>query len=364
MTWKAAALEDRRLDGADRASFEHHAARCADCRAELAALKELHSEARALPLTDLSRFEHARERAALLERASGGAARRAPLPLPRAAVLLAVVACVVAISAMVLHRRSSSSTSSTRASIEPTTDLAEAPRYEVIESPRAMLRAHSEGPFVRVDLADGSAAFHVDRLAKDQQFVVSLPDAEIEATGARFQASVTLGRTRGVTVTEGNVVLRRAGEQAITLREGEGWQRADELPAAALAPRSPLAMSSAGSASAESSAAATARSRARPPPAALETPHVAPRTAASSKYDAAISSFVHGSYAKADGELLEFVREFPEDDRCEDAAWLAAVARRRMGDMDGARARARSYLDAYPQGLRRPEAQHILDEAR
>ncbi len=85
---------------------------------------------------------------------------------------------------------------------------------------------------------------------------------------------------------------------------------------------------------------------------------------AGEKFDEAIGSFVHGSYGLADAQLAEFTRRFPDDARCEDAAFLSAVACWRMGDTKGARARAEAYLSAYPNGLRRGEAQHILDDAR
>ena len=78
------------------------------------------------------------------------------------------------------------------------------------------------------------------------------------------------------------------------------------------------------------------------------------------KFDEAIGRFVRGAYAQADVELRAFADELPLDARCEDAAFLSAVARWRLGDGSAARARADRYLTAYPAGLRRSEAQHIL----
>jgi TolA-binding protein len=77
-------------------------------------------------------------------------------------------------------------------------------------------------------------------------------------------------------------------------------------------------------------------------------------------FDSAIGSFVSGAYARADVELGEFLVSFPADPRCEDAAFLRAVARFRLGDAAGARIAARRYLAAYPAGLRRIEAERIL----
>ena len=43
--WQAEALEDGRLSGAERASFERHAASCAECASELRALVRLRQSA-------------------------------------------------------------------------------------------------------------------------------------------------------------------------------------------------------------------------------------------------------------------------------------------------------------------------------
>jgi len=47
-TWEAEALEDGRLDGGDRQSFERHLTTCAECRRELASLASVRSAMGAL----------------------------------------------------------------------------------------------------------------------------------------------------------------------------------------------------------------------------------------------------------------------------------------------------------------------------
>lgn len=68
--WQAEALEDGRLSGAERASFERHAASCAECARELRALVRLRQGAEWLPASSPTPLEHRRQRQALLRRAS------------------------------------------------------------------------------------------------------------------------------------------------------------------------------------------------------------------------------------------------------------------------------------------------------
>jgi hypothetical protein len=56
------------------------------------------------------------------------------------------------------------------------------------------------------------------------------------------------------------------------------------------------------------------------------------------------------------------LHDYPADPRCEDAAHLRAVAHSRMGDAAGAAGLARTYLAAFPRGLRRIEAADLAAE--
>jgi hypothetical protein len=359
LTWKAAALQDRRLDDADRASFEEHARRCPDCRAEQKSLAILLAELDDAASTDLLPLTHARRRGTLLARANErfvGSRKSKSAPI----VALCVAGVVMTAVAM---RFGHDRRAAPDVSREPVDIGVVAPRFEVIANEHAMWRARSEGAIGRVDLADGEATFEVHALTKPQRFLVSLPDGEAEATQARFVIDVGLGRTRGVRVFEGQVVVRRRDEREMTLSAGEDWSRSEAVTADDRSSRrdGPATASSTARApspiSARSPSAASVSSTSPPPPAAAAR-------LAGVKFDEAIGSFVRGAYAQADLQLRDFAAEFPHDARGEDAAFLSAVARWRLGDPAGARARAEDYLTAYPAGLRRGEAQHIRDAAR
>ena len=74
---------------------------------------------------------------------------------------------------------------------------------------------------------------------------------------------------------------------------------------------------------------------------------------------AAMDAFHDGKYADAEALFVSFLGHAKGDARCEDASFLRAVARARGGDRDGARALMKAYLDAYPDGLRRAEAERF-----
>ena len=393
LTWKAAALEDGRLDGADRISFDLHAARCADCRAEKKALATLYARMRDVSLLELAPLERARMRASLLSRANERFVARPSRGNTRWAVLGIAVAALLALA--FVNRRS----------VLPAAGVAgvacaASAHYEVVEAPHAVWRSRVSGANERVELADGAARFEVEPLGANERFLVALPDGELEVHGRRFAVDVALGRTKSVSVTDGTVVVRRRGASDLVLHAGEGWTRTDAVTAARVdaealvATAEPVSVSAPAVPAASSVVAPRVRAAAGAPPVAVQPPaatgaherastggapsanegavadpsrrEVRPSTSrvAGERFDEAIGSFVHGSYALADTQLLAFARRFPDDARCEDAAFLSAVARWRLGDAAGARSRAEGYLSAYPNGLRRTEARHIADDAR
>jgi TolA-binding protein len=85
---------------------------------------------------------------------------------------------------------------------------------------------------------------------------------------------------------------------------------------------------------------------------------------AGERFDEAVSTFTAREFEKAEVLLLRFMQDFPADPRCEDASFMRAVARAEFGDKRGAASAARSYLETYPKGFRRAEAQRIVDRAR
>lgn len=203
LTWKAAALEEGRLEGADVVSFELHVTRCADCRAECKAIIDTHAAVQAVPFVALSPLAHARQRGALLARANDRFIRSPHRWRPWRLTLLGAAAVAAAAAIVVAH-----TPSSLQAAAHDGPAVA-APHCEVVAaSERALWRAQIEGTTTRIDVADGEATVVVGPIAAPQRAVIRLPDGEFEAATSRFAVDVALGRTRNVRVLEGHVVLR------------------------------------------------------------------------------------------------------------------------------------------------------------
>jgi TolA-binding protein len=186
-----------------------------------------------------------------------------------------------------------------------------------------------------------------------------MPDGEIVASSARFRVDVELGDTRSVIVDRGHLELRRRGAAALSMQAGDHWPREQDLRADAVMPE----------------ATASGASKIEPPSrkpvaeghvasASSSAPNTdAPTRAAGESFGQAVGSFVAGRYARADRELEDFARAFPGDSRCEEASFLRAVAQWRLGDAPAARLLARRYIELYPNGLRRPNAERMLESA-
>lgn len=340
--WEAEALEDGRLRGADRTSFERHLASCAVCQRERSFLLDLRQTMTALPAGESGRFAHQQRRARLLRAANelvlspkreGPAKRRFTVAL---AGLVVLATGTVALG-LTIGREEGRRLEEARPVQMPVVPPLAAPTYDVSSERGGVWTSYTEGTTARVVLTSGTAQFHVSRLEPQQRFLVALPDGEIEVTGTRFTVTVAGDRTESVGVSEGTVVFRRAGSAGETvLGAGEQWSRS--APVAALAPPS------------------AAPPRRPPPPAAAAR--------AGDVFAEAMRSFEAGQLSRADAQLLRFSRDFPNDPRCEDSAFLRAVAHARMGDKEGGRALARAYLAAYPNGLRKSDAEHLVADAQ
>jgi len=335
--WEAEALQDGRLHGVDRLSFERHVASCDACQRERASLVDLREAMRALPEAPSSPFAKQGQRARLLREANrqvllGGRPERVRRVARLSVAGVLVTAAASASVAVVLHTRSDDVRLAARETEIALVTPPPAPTYDVSSERGASWTSHTEGSAARVVLSSGTAQFHVRHLVAGQRFLVALPDGEIEVRGTRFTVTVAEGRTESVAVSEGTVLLRQTGREEV-LAAGAQWS--PEPP--------PVA-----SVSAVDPGVAQPRPRHAPSP---------PR--AGDVFAEAIRSFDAGHLARADGELARFVREFPGDPRCEDAAFLRAVAHARTGDRSGAEALAHAYLAAYPHGLRRAEAESL-----
>jgi ferric-dicitrate binding protein FerR (iron transport regulator) len=349
--WEAEAVEDGRLTGSDRVAFERHATTCEVCTRERAALALLGAAARQVGTYAPSALGLRRARMELLRVASERASRRfSPPGLRRASkrVLVAVaVACACACLALFgarLHHHPPSV-----ASLRP--QAVPSPQFDTVDLGGAILVRRTAGGLETVtELRDGAAGFHVDRVPGGGRFLLLLPDGELEVRGTRFVVRVSGGRTRSVEVSEGLVALRLHGQSERLIGMGERWSSSPEGPPesspTAVDPPSPVS----------------------PPPRALASPpkaeapsRVQSRPAATHQglFGEAVAAYAEGDLARADVLLSSYADRCPGNDRCEDVAFLRAMARARMGDTAGAASLAKAYLQAYPSGLRRPEAQRL-----
>lgn len=337
--WEAEALHDGRLDGADRASFERHVGSCAACHDELSALRALDAAMGALGAEDAPPLERHRLRAALLREANDRIVASPRANFSRWVPLAAVLVVTLAFAALWITR--------TRAVVPVASNVATAPKFDVASIDGAVWRIRTDGATATIELVEGSASFAVPHLEPAQRFVVALPDAEIEVRGTRFDVAVEAGATRSVSVTEGRVVLRRRGGDELALRAGDRWSRVEPSPPIEVVASTPPPVASA------------APRKAHPSPIASTVASSAP--SAASRFEGAMAAFHAADYARADSLLATFAVDFPSDPRCEDAAFLRAVACWRLGDKSGAAKHAKAYLDAYPNGLRRVEARRMID---
>jgi len=358
--WQAEAVEDGRLSSAERASFERHAASCAECARELRALARLRQGAEWLPASSPTPLEHRRQRQALLRRASE-LCQRAPVqprrPRFAAFVLSGALMAAVGIGFGLRASRSGSEGSAALA----------APTYRLDASPGASWQTIEEGAALRLRLRSCCAVSPVCRLTAVQRFGLELPDGELEVIGTHFGVRVEPEGTRRVEVTEGRVALRLRDALPISLGAGESWTAEREAARAAAPPSVPAAEppSTPAPAAAAPSERPLARARQTALPEtkrALEPPSGEQAAAAGTHNDdfaRAMAAFGAGDYGQAERLFQDFERRHAEDARQEDSTFLRAVARARRGDAAGARATARQYLERYPNGLRAPEAERL-----
>jgi hypothetical protein len=252
----------------------------------------------------------------------------------------------------------------THLEVEPGSQLS------VIEDNRAQIFA----------LNTGSLHADVAKLAKDERFIVRTTDAEVEVRGTSFVVDVVPsdpacgnGTTTRVKVFEG-VVIVRAGGQEDAVARGEHWPRGcrqlPTLKVPALAapahaallrpakvepPRPPPATVGLGSAP-----------ELQPPAAQASSPAAPAQRASSSTLAEENNLFAEGMLARRNGnvplaveKMERFLDRYPASHLAENAA---AERMRFLRALDPAKATAaaRQYLQRYPNGFARAEAEAIL----
>lgn len=367
-TWQAEAREDGRLDKRDLASFERHAAQCRECTAEMNALRNITQKMSSLPEPLRSDLEHRRARNELLRRANEQFLT--PAPSSKGWKTWAVAGAIAFGAAGVFGLRFAKNTSHTA-------------HFEVSDVTNAVWHSETTASTSTVTLQSGTAAFHVEHLEQGTRFWVDMPDGRIEVRGTRFVVEVSQGQTKSVEVTEGIVWLDVPTFHGL-LHAGERWPRPTTIGAMAAPSSAPIQADAPAPTIAPPSSATTLDNVTPPsmpvpnPPSTLEklaptenAPSVTnepppaassaatPKDEAGPRFAEAMTAFTSGNDAKAEQLFAAFVRDFPRDGRAEDAMFLRAKLRARQGDSAGAAALARQYLQAYPRGFRRPEAERL-----
>jgi ferric-dicitrate binding protein FerR (iron transport regulator) len=345
--WEVEALLDARLSDVEAASTRRHLAMCTTCARELEEHEAVDARMRELPVTEPTVLERRRLRSELLRRANEGlveAPRRRHLRhlrilLPAFAAVVVVAVALLAFGLFARRESRSAKLAASSSAAAPTAPVL--PVYEVKDVQGARWVVATDRGHVRVRLAAGTASFSIHHLTPEQRFVVELPDGELEVRGTRFVIDVSGDRTRGVDVIEGLVMVRPILGRERLVGAGERWE--PDALLAAVQPTSPPTKTTA------------------PAPVSARAPVAASSSTldVGARFDEPVMSFKAGRYAVADEGFRTFLRDFPADPRCEDAAFLRAVARSRMGDAPGAAALAEEYLARFPHGLRRLEAERM-----
>jgi ferric-dicitrate binding protein FerR (iron transport regulator) len=203
-------------------------------------------------------------------------------------------------------------------------------------------------------LSAGALRAHVAKLHAGERFVVSTGDAEVEVRGTSFRVAHApsdpacgRGTTTRVEVFEGVVAVRGPdGESRVAA--GERWPGGCGAGAAESAAPS----GEAAPAMAERKPSVTAR-----PPSAAR--HASDLAAQNDLFDEAMAAKRRGANAEALAALERFLALYPASHLAENAA----VERLRIlvaTDPARASAAARAYLERYPAGFARQEANGIL----
>jgi hypothetical protein len=225
------------------------------------------------------------------------------------------------------------------------------------------LELHKLSSTQRFSLRGGSTDVHVAKLGADERFVVDTPDAQIEVRGTAFRLSVvdtadpcTGSRTR-LSVSEGVVEVRSA-TTLTRVGVGEQWPPKCEEVEAEAAPTPTSAEAEEQDAGARDSGAQRVHTVPLHAAPAAETASILRQQ--SDLFSTAVHAKRRGDIAEALRLYQQFISRYPGSALAEDAT----VARMRLLKNQGSAGRreAQHYLDRYPLGYAREEAEHLVDE--
>ncbi|MGH7438827.1 MAG: FecR domain-containing protein [Polyangiaceae bacterium] len=206
---------------------------------------------------------------------------------------------------------------------------------------------HGEGSVQTLRLTAGSLDLQVAKLAADQRFLVSTPDAEVEVRGTHFRVSVVPpdpacggGTVTRVAVSEGVVEVRHAEKQARLLPQ-------DQWPNGCRPPADPAEKDS-------------SPARASPPraPSSSDSSSLAEQNAV---FGRAVDTMRSGDTRTALVAFERFVAKYPNSTLAESASAYRMRLLRPIAPALAASA-AKQYLARYPKGFARDEAEETIAE--
>lgn len=208
-------------------------------------------------------------------------------------------------------------------------------------------------PETTFELAAGSVHADVAKLQANERFIVRTADTEVEVRGTSFDVSRTSrecnGTTTRVTVKEGIVAVRSRGHETL-LRAGESWPAGCEERAAQERIETPPVVPVSGSASS--------------PPIAVKAPPIGNASptdlaAQNDLFARALEKKKAGDAAGAVATCEELIARYPNGHLTQSAR---AERMKLLQSIDASRARnaAREYLQKYPNGFAKADAELIL----
>ena len=339
------ALHDGRLSERERVQVERHVTGCSDCAEDQRRLEAMAVALRGLGDRDLSPLEHMRGRLRLLREAAavrddGESRRRWRVP----ALVVAVATVAVAAFALFFAHghgdlalaRSSTAFVLGRTHFVAWVDGADGSSFDRVD----------DGETHVVELHEGLVAIRVRHLVPGERFLVRTLDAEVEVRGTRFTVESRAGVLAHVVVDEGVVEVRRGGE-VTRLTAKETW------PSSATASSEPGSASS-GIAHGESSGSVSMRAAPEPSSGGATT-----HAPADGDFREGMGAVERGDFADAASKLGKFADRNGSDPRAEDALFLVAVALSKAGHATEAEEAAKRYLERYPHGYRRHDAERL-----
>jgi hypothetical protein len=354
--FEAEALRDGRLVGAERLSFQRHLDSCARCSREVVELQSLADQlCNSGAEADADELHARRERTRLLAAFDAKLAPPERTLAARGWLVGAAAASLLVLSFFMYFRA--------RGIATPDTERA----VVVHADGTATWSRQSEGPVEKILLERGALSIHVDHARERRRLLVVLPDGELEDIGTTFTVSADAGRTTGVSVASGSVVLRIHGQAPLALGAGETWRPsppavvspcpncapppAAGATSAAIAPSAAPASPPTSTRTQGAQTALTPSDRRASPAASAEGHEPTP----SLDFRAAMTLLDSGDNGAAAARFASFLNAHPRDARCEDAAYLRVIALQRTGDAGSMREAATRYLRQYPNGFRRAE---------